>query len=97
MDRPHVPCQTAFLSEAFGADVTLKGLLAVVDGHDVRFKSASLGGRVSAQRTLKRALLGMGAHVHRQLAFLSEAFEADVTLKGLLAVVDGHDVPFKSA
>ena len=44
----HVHRQIAFLREAFGADVTLKGLLAVVHTHDVRFKMASLCGRVSA-------------------------------------------------
>ena len=93
----HVLCQIAFPSDAFAADVALKGLLAVVDGHDVRFKTALVGGCISAEPTFKRALLGMSAHVPCQIAFLSEAFEADVTLKGLLAVVDGHDVLFQIA
>ena len=63
----------------------------------VPFEMAGCGGRESAQSTFKRALLGMGAHVHRQIAFRREAFGADVTLKGLLAMVHGHDVLFKMA
>ena len=63
----------------------------------MRFAIVSSCGCVSAEFTFKRALLGMGAHVSRQIAFRREALGADVTLKGLLAVVDGHDVPFKSA